>query len=86
MPDASTLQDLYEAQDVDGLVHKVVAHMRGVLGHSSNQHVWYRVALSSSNNMAATIFDDLIQVCGVGWRVCWAGRGIYRRGWNAVGL
>ncbi len=53
---------VYLAHDLEGLVHVVVTHMRGVLGHSNNHHNWYRVALTGASNVAATIFDDLTQV------------------------
>ncbi|KAL6746275.1 kinase-like domain-containing protein [Haematococcus lacustris] len=56
------VKDLHDTADIDTLVHKVVVHMRSVLGHTSNHQVWYRVALTATNNMAATIFDDLMQV------------------------
>lgn len=35
--------------------------MRGVLLHTSNHSIWYRLALTGISNMAATIFDDLTQ-------------------------
>lgn len=56
------VKDLHETTEVDGLMHKVVQHMRGILGHTNNHHIWYRVALTASSNAAATIFDDLTQV------------------------
>ena len=61
------VKDLHDTPDMDGLMHKVVQHMRGVLGHANNHHIWYRVALTATNNVAATIFDDLTQVRGSGW-------------------
>lgn len=48
--------------DMDSLVHLLVKSMRDLLGHQSNDHVWYKLALVASNDMAATIFDDLSQV------------------------
>ncbi len=53
---------MYLVNDVDAVVHLVVTHMRGVLGHTNNHHMWYRIALTGASNMAATIFDDLTQV------------------------
>lgn len=43
-------------------MHKVAQHLRIVLGHANNHHVWYRISLTAPNNAAATIFDDLTQV------------------------
>lgn len=54
-------KELHETTEVDSLMHKVAQHMRGILGHTNNHHIWYRVALTASNNVAATIFDDLTQ-------------------------
>jgi hypothetical protein len=68
------VKDVHETVELDALVHKLVGHFRVVLGHSNNNHVWYRVALTAASNAAATIFDDLTQVC-----VCegaWGGRGV----------
>lgn len=56
------MQDLHESADVDALMHKVAQHLRIVLGHANNHHVWYRISLTAPNNAAATIFDDLTQV------------------------
>ncbi|PNH02530.1 hypothetical protein TSOC_011484 [Tetrabaena socialis] len=56
------VKDLHETQDLDSLMHKVVQHLRTVLGHSNNHHVWYRIGLTAPNNTASTIFDDLTQV------------------------
>ncbi|GIL83127.1 hypothetical protein Vretimale_11467 [Volvox reticuliferus] len=56
------VKDLHETQDLDNLMHKVVQHLRTVLGHSSNHHIWYRIGLTAPNNTASTIFDDLTQV------------------------
>jgi len=47
---------------LDGLVRLLVQSIRTMLGHQSNDHVWYKVALTADNAMAATIFDDLSQV------------------------
>lgn len=47
---------------LDALLHLVVESIRSMLGHQSNDHIWYKVALASSNAMAATVFDDLSQV------------------------
>lgn len=58
------VKDLHETQDLDSLMHKVVQHLRTVLGHSNNHHIWYRIGLTAPNNTASTIFDDLTQVRG----------------------
>lgn len=50
------------APDLDCLVHAVVSHTRGVLGHTGDSHTWYRIALTSANKGAGTCFDDLTQV------------------------
>ena len=55
---------MHDSPELDGLVHKMVGHFRGILGHTNNTHIWYRVALTAASNQAATIFDDLTQVCG----------------------
>eukprot|EP00798_Chlamydomonas_sp_ICE-L_P030866 gene30866-35910_t len=57
-------KDIHESPDLDSLVHHMMHHYRTVLGHTNNQHVWYRVALTSQSHSAATIFDDLSQVPG----------------------
>ena len=58
------MRDVHDSPELDGLVHKMVGHFRGILGHTNNTHIWYRVALTAASNQAATIFDDLTQVCG----------------------
>lgn len=56
------VRELHECADLDSCLHKVVQHLRTILGHTNNHHVWYRIGLTSTNNAAATIFDDLTQV------------------------
>ena len=56
------VRELHEALDLDACLHRVVVHLRTILGHSNNHHVWYRIGLTSANNAAATVFDDLTQV------------------------
>ncbi len=56
------VKDLHDSTDLDSLMHKVVQHLRTVLGHSNNHHFWYRIGLTAPNNTASTIFDDLTQV------------------------
>ena len=55
------VRDMYDTLELDALMHKIVLHMRGILGHTSNHHIWYRVALTAAGNSAATIFDDPTQ-------------------------
>ncbi|KAF5831320.1 kinase-like domain-containing protein [Dunaliella salina] len=48
--------------NLDALLHLLVESIRSMLGHQSNDHTWYKVALAANNSMAATVFDDLSQV------------------------
>eukprot|EP00798_Chlamydomonas_sp_ICE-L_P005663 gene5663-8988_t len=54
-------REIHEAADLDLLMHSVIQQFRIVLGHTNNQHVWYRCALTSFTTLTATIFDDLTQ-------------------------
>lgn len=58
------VKDVHETPELDALIHKLVGHVRLILGHATNTHVWYRIALTASSGTAATIFDDLTQVGG----------------------
>eukprot|EP00983_Pelagomonas_calceolata_P121341 1160791-Pelagomonas_calceolata.AAC.2 len=52
--------------NLDALLHLLVESIRSMLGHQSNDHTWYKVALAANNSMAATVFDDLSQGCPEG--------------------
>eukprot|EP00955_Chlamydomonas_euryale_P060136 357627-Chlamydomonas_euryale.AAC.5 len=56
------VKDVQENAELNTVMHKMIEHIRRVLGHAKASHIWYRVALAGSNNVAATIFDDLTQV------------------------
>ncbi|KAG1661596.1 hypothetical protein FOA52_000771 [Chlamydomonas sp. UWO 241] len=56
------VKDVHDTPELDPLIHKLVEHMRQILGHTKMPHMCYRIALAGVNNTAATIFDDLTQV------------------------
>ena len=36
------VRDIHDSPELDGLVHRLVGHFRGILGHTNNTHIWYR--------------------------------------------
>lgn len=60
----SFVRDVHDTYSLDNLMHRVVQHLKAtVLGpQPAAQHLWFRVALTCSDHVSATIFDDLTQV------------------------